>query len=137
MLKNMWNATYSIRHKLSLVAIVMLLPGLSAYLWGHHQMVSKVEPARSLSVDGLRIPQAVIDIGTVWSGGQNVQREFTLENGTGHDIKIESVTSDCGCTIASVLSDKVESGQSTKIPVTFWPPTVANDQGGYFRALLQ
>ena len=129
----MWHAINSASRPLSVLALFTLLPGLSTFFWAHHRVTSELEPARSLNVNGIRIPQAVIDIGTVWSGGQNVQRNFTLENLSGHAVGIESVTSDCGCTVASASSNEIAPGQSTNIPVLFWPPTVANDRAGAFR----
>ena len=73
-----------------------------------------------------------MDIGTVWSGGQTVQRDFTLTNRTGHQISIESVVSDCGCTVPTIISSRIESEQSTKIRVVFRPPAVADERGVEF-----
>jgi hypothetical protein len=126
----------SFRRDLVVVAIFTLVPGLSAFLLARHHTNSEIQTFGSVDIDGLRIHQAVIDIGKVWSGGVSVQREFTLENRTGHQIKIESVESDCGCTVANVVTSEVPDGKSTKIPVVFWPPVVANDRGGEFRRTI-
>jgi hypothetical protein len=114
----------------------IILPGVSAYLWASYRANSDLQPTTSFDVAGLHVYKSVIDIGTVWSGGQNVQREFQLQNGTGHNIRIESVTSDCGCTVATATSEQITNGKSTTIRVVFWPPTVANDQGGQFRRTI-
>jgi hypothetical protein len=119
----------SFRHNLGMLAIFVLVPGISAFLLAQSRMNSEIQPAKSGNLDGLEISTATIDIGTVWSGGQNVQREFTLTNRTGHQISIESVASDCGCTVPTIVSSKIENGQATKILVVFSPPAVANDRG--------
>ena len=126
----------SFRRELVVVAIFTLVPGLSAFLLARHHTNSEIQTLESVDMDGLRVNQAIIDIGKVWSGGVSVQREFTLENRTGHQIKIESVKSDCGCTVANAVSGEVRDGVSTKIPVVFWPPVVANDRGGEFRRTI-
>ena len=126
----------SFRRDLVVVAIFTLVPGLSAFLLARHHTNSEIQTFGSVDIDGLRVNHAVIDIGKVWSGGVSVQREFTLENRTGHQIKTESVESDCGCTVANAVSGKVQDGESTKIPVVFWPPVVANDRGGEFRRTI-
>jgi len=126
----------SFRRDFVVVAIFTLVPGLSAFLLARHHTNSQIQTFGSVDIDGLRIHQTVIDIGKVWSGGVSVLREFTLENRTGHRIKIESVASDCGCTVANAVSSEVQDGESTKIPVVFWPPVVANDRGGEFRRTI-
>jgi hypothetical protein len=115
-----------------MIVIVAVLPGLSIFLWARHSVSAEVKSATTLNIGGLRVPEATIDIGTVWAGGQNVERKFKLENGTGNAIKVESVSSDCGCTVARAPSDQIQAGQSATIPVVFWPPQVVNDQGGEF-----
>jgi Protein of unknown function (DUF1573) len=132
----MWYTTPSIRRKVATLAVFMVLPGVCAYLWANYHTGPSLQAASSFDLAGLRVDKSVIDIGTVWSGGQNVQREFVLKNGTGHDIKIESVISDCGCTVATATSEQITNGKSTTIHVVFWPPTVANDQGGQFRRTI-
>jgi hypothetical protein len=126
----------SFRCKQCVVAICLLLPGLSAFLWAHYRLNSVIQPPSSLDIDGLRVRQAVIDIGTVWSGGQRLQRDFTLENWTSRAIKIKSVISDCGCTVARADSGEIKAWQSTRIPVVFSPPVAINDQGGRFRRTI-
>jgi uncharacterized protein DUF1573 len=126
----------SLRRRLVIAAIFTVLPGISAFLVARHQATHAVQASGSLSVDGLWTPQATIDIGKVWSGGASVQREFTLENRTGHKITIKSVESDCGCTVPNAVSGALENRESTRISVVFWPPTVANDRGGEFRRTI-
>ncbi len=132
----MWHMTPSLRHKVAILAIFIFLPGVSAYLWANYHPGPASQPGSVLDIAGLHVSKAVIDIGTVWSGGQNVQRDFHLENGTGRDIRVESVTSDCGCTVANASGGEIANGHSTAIHVVFWPPTVANDQGGQFRRTI-
>jgi hypothetical protein len=115
--------------RLGTVVLLILVPGISAFLLARARLISPIEPARGLDINGVQIPQATIDIGTVWSGGQTVQRDFELTNRTGHQIRIESVVSDCGCTVPTIISSKVDNEQSTKILVVFRPPSVASDQG--------
>ena len=126
----------SFRRKLCKVALLILVPGVSAFLLRRSRVPSEIRPTKSLNLDGLHIPEATIDIGAVWSGGKSVQREFTLTNRTGYRIRIESVASDCGCTVPTIISSKVENGQSTKIHVAFWPPDVANDRAVEFRRTI-
>jgi hypothetical protein len=123
----------SIRRELVVLALVTLLPGTAAFLFAHHQSASPPSLVGSEDMDGLWIPQTAIDLGRVWSGGACVQREFTLENRTGHEITVESVESDCGCTVPTAITGELQNGKSTKVAVIFWPPAAANDQGGEFR----
>ncbi|MGD0464273.1 MAG: DUF1573 domain-containing protein [Tepidisphaeraceae bacterium] len=125
-----------LRRKVCTIALLALVPGASVFLLARSRMRSEIQPAQSLDLDGLQIPEATIDIGTVWSGGQSVQREFTLTNRTGRQIRIESVVSDCGCTVPTIIHGKVENEQSTKIRVAFWPPAVAGDRGVDFRRTI-
>lgn len=132
----MTNRLIKYRRELAIVAVFALVPGLLAFAFARYSANYGIRPSSSLDVDGLRIQQAVIDIGKVWSGGASVEREYTLENRTGHEISIDSVKSDCGCTVAHAVSGIVQEGKSTKIPVVFWPPNVANDRGGEFRRTI-
>jgi hypothetical protein len=118
--------------RLGTVVLLTLVPGISAFLLARPRVISPIQPAIALDINGVQIPQATIDIGTVWSGGQTVQREFKLTNRTGHQIRIESVISDCGCTVPTIISGKVDNEQSTKILVVFRPPSVASDHGVEF-----
>jgi hypothetical protein len=125
-----------VRWKLCKIALLVLLPGVVTSLLALGRENWKTSSLGSLNVDGLEIPAARIDIGSVWSGGQIVQREFYLMNRSGHQIRIESVTSDCGCTIPTVISNILEPGHSTQLHVDFWPPSVANDHGVEFRRTI-
>ena len=89
-----------------------------------------------MSIGGLKVHQATIDIGTVWAGNPSIQRYFTIENDSGHPIRIDSVGSDCGCTVPKVENDNVPNGMSAKIAVAFWPPPAAQDHGGDFRRTI-
>jgi hypothetical protein len=126
----------SMRRQLVMVAIFTLVPGISAFLFARHQANPLLPTSGSMNVDGLWTPQGMIDVGKVWSGGASVEREFTLENRTGHDITIESVESDCGCTVPNATAGKLQNGRSTTISVVFSPPTVTNDLGGEFRRTI-
>jgi hypothetical protein len=124
------------RRQLVLLMFASLVPGLSAFLYARHEANSAIQTSERLNVDGLATNQDVIDIGRVWSGGAGVHREFTLENRTGHKITIESVESDCSCTVPNIGTSELQNGASTKISVIFWPPTAANDLGGEFRRTI-
>jgi hypothetical protein len=126
----------ALRRKLVIIGVFTFVPGMVAFLFARQHTSSVIQASGNLDIDGLRTPQAVIDIGKVWSGGASIQREFTLENRTGHKITIESVASDCGCTVPKAVSGEVQNGESTNISVVFWPPTVADDQGGQFRRTI-
>jgi hypothetical protein len=126
----------SLRRQLAILAVFTLGPGMTAFFFAGHHRNSMIQPSGSVDVDGLRINESVIDIGKVWSGGASVQRVFTLENRTGDKILIESVKSDCGCTVPSAVASKVQNGKSTKISVIFWPPPVDNDRGGEFKRTI-
>jgi len=124
--------TILFNRRLGIVALCICCPGLFTYL-GVRTGTAASKAAEELNIGGLHVNHAIIDLGTVWSGGQSIQREFELRNDTGHTIKIESVTTDCGCTLARAVSNDVSIGQSTTIPILFWPPAVANDLGGRFQ----
>jgi hypothetical protein len=124
------------RRKLFVLAVCVLLPGSAAFLWARHHNNSSISLTRSLNIEGLQIRQATIDVGTVWSSGQSIHREFVIENNTGHSIRINSVESDCGCTVPTAPSSDVPNGQSAKISVVFWPPAAANDHGGEFQRII-
>jgi len=126
----------SLRRELIILTVFTLGPGMAAFFFASHHGNSVIAPTGSVDVDGLRTDQAVIDIGKVWSGGASVQRVFTLENRTGDKIVIESVKSDCGCTVPSAVAGEVQNGKSTKISVIFWPPSVDNDRGGEFKRTI-
>lgn len=128
--------TNSLRRELIILTVFTLGPGLAAFFFASQHGNSVMQPTGRVDVDGLRTDQAVIDIGKVWSGGASVQRVFTLENRTGDKIVIESVKSDCGCTIPSAVTGEVQNGKSMKISVIFWPPPVDNDRGGEFKRTI-
>jgi len=127
--------TILFNRRLRIVALCVCCPGLFTYL-GVRTGTAASKSAEELNIGGLYVNHAIIDLGTVWSGGQSIQREFELRNDTGHAISIESVTTDCGCTLARAVSNDVPIGQSTMIPILFWPPAVANDLGGRFQRTI-
>jgi Protein of unknown function (DUF1573) len=126
----------SFRHKMCRVALLALIPGTLGFLVARNHTNLDIQPAQSLNLEGLEIPQTTIDIGTVWSGAKNIQREFTLTNRTGHQIRIDSVESDCGCTVPEIFSRDVDNGQSTKLRIAFWPPALGTDHGVEFRRTI-
>jgi hypothetical protein len=51
--------------------------------------------------------------------GEIVRHDFVLKNGTDKDLKIEGVTTSCGCTASAVKHKLLKPGESTEIEVSF------------------
>jgi hypothetical protein len=125
-----------IRQKLLVLTLCVFLPGSAAFLWARLRADSTSPPVASFEMGGIRVSQPHIDLGTVWSDGQGIYREFEIQNVTGHAVQIESVQSDCGCTVPTALSTRIADRDFAKISVAFWPPPAANDQGMRFQRTI-
>src|ERR1700728_1584041 len=114
-----------VRQKMIILVLCATIPGFCAFFGGGRIPALTRDSAPASGWPGIEIQQPTIDIGTVWSAGQRIHRDFLIRNTSGSAITIESVESDCGCTAAKAGSSGIPSGQSTKIAVDFWPPAVA------------
>jgi hypothetical protein len=129
-------ATTPFRKHLLVILTCILLPGVSVFLTANRTSTGEASPVSDLEIRGLKVRQSTIDVGIVWSGGQGIEKTFFLENRTGQAVNVDSVTSDCGCTVPSAKSGNFESGRSIEIPVTFWPPKVVDEGSGLFKRTI-
>jgi hypothetical protein len=126
----------SFRRKLLLLALCACLPGLCAFVWESRFHDVTDASTKDLGIAGLVIPEPTIDLGTVWSSGEGIRRQFLIINRTGSAIKIVSLGSDCGCTVPKANFSEVQNGQSTNIIVDFWPPASASNESLKFRRTI-
>ncbi len=89
---------------------------------------------QAFEIDGLVVPQQIIDLGTVWSD-EVVERTFTLINTASRDARIESAVSDCGCTVVSMQKKLLAPGESVEIKMKYWPTAPRNGQGAAVRRM--
>src|SRR5262249_6344798 len=80
----------------------------------------------------LVVSPAALHFGTVRQAGE-VQKEFVIRNPGRADLVIESISSDCGCTVARDWSRTVKPGGSTTMRVTLTAPA---DAGRIHKSLL-
>jgi Protein of unknown function (DUF1573) len=123
----------SLPQKFAVLGFCVILPALATYRWSLH---AENADTKELRIADLFVPQSVIDVGTIWSGGQRIRRVFQLQNRSDHAIRVNSVTSDCGCTVPEATSGVIEPDQTFSIPVDFWPPAVMSIEGGSFRRTI-
>jgi hypothetical protein len=126
----------SLGRKLVLLTLCVFVPGLFVLLFRPKSVDLNDASTKALNIAGLQIREPTIDLGTVWSSGEGIQREFILTNHTGSLLKIVSVESDCGCTVPRANFGEVPNGQSTRIAVDFWPPASASIKGSIFRRTI-
>jgi len=58
------------------------------------------------------------DFGTI-SAGSRVRHDFVFKNSSGKVIKVQDVTSSCGCTVSEVKRKTIPPGEETVISVEF------------------
>jgi hypothetical protein len=118
-----------------MATFAIVVPGVVAFLFGLHRVRSAELETGPESVDGIIAVRPVIDLGTVWSG-RPANATFSLHNSTDHEIQIESIKADCGCTVPSISAATVKPGQDLRIPVTYWPPVPQHDEGDPFNRTI-
>jgi hypothetical protein len=126
----------SFRRKLFILVLCACLPCLCAFVWESRFPDVTEASTKDLDIAGLEIPEPTIDLGTVWSSGEGIRRQFLIINRTGRAIKIVSLGSDCGCTVPKANFSEVQNGQSTNIVVDFWPPASASSESLKFRRTI-
>jgi len=74
----------------------------------------------------LKFNKQVHDFGQILISNGPVKCAFTATNTSNQTIVIQSVTTTCGCTVASWTHDPIQPGQTAKVSVTY-----SNDEGPY------
>lgn len=74
--------------------------------------------AAALAVPQIRFDKETFDFGKV-KAGEKVSAAFTITNAGDAELRIESVKSSCGCTIAQAGKQALAPGESTNIEAVF------------------
>ena len=102
----------------AIISIVAILILTGVFSWGYGRSgnqvagVSNVAQTSELSEAGLKAPKIFYDFGTISMRDGNVEKDFTIINPTGADIKLKTVSTSCMCTKAII----VRKDGSTKGP---------------------
>jgi hypothetical protein len=120
---------FKARRETAWAVVLVIVPGLVAFLYGFHQVRSS--ETDSDGVAGLTVQSPLIDLGTVWSGS-SASATFILHNATLSDIRVDSVQPDCGCTVSGVSQGTIGAGKDFNVPVSFFPPEPPDGRGDDF-----
>jgi Protein of unknown function (DUF1573) len=109
------------RRQIAVMLMSVILPGVVAFTLAGH----RGQPAESSTpvgeVGGVRADRTDIAVGTVFSGS-GVHVSFRLTNQTMQPVRIDSITSDCGCTVPGISNAIIPPGDEIQIPVSYFPP---------------
>ena len=119
------------RRHIALMFLSMILPGLFAFaVAAHRRPAAEAESAGP--VGGVVAVQSSVDVGTIFSGS-GVHATFRLLNQNARPIHIDSITSDCGCTVPEISDATIAPQRELEIPVSYFPPEPQIEAGFAFQ----
>ncbi len=90
-------------HTLCVIAILAAL-----FFWGYNNRPSTAASVQNVDDSqregfALEAPETVYDFGSISMKDGNVQKEFTITNISGKDVRVTSVVTSCMCTTAYIV----------------------------------
>lgn len=93
-------------NKKTIISLIVIVTGIASLVWWsksieNKELSAKSHPARTGSV--LTPTESSYDFGTISMKNGNVGKVFNLNNTSGEDIKISSISTSCMCTNAYIV----------------------------------